>query len=329
MKLTLEQIRSIALGVARVEETDGRIHLMRFTKAQELMYKERQTDFYEKTFATAGVTLEFETDSRCLGLSLEVTQASSRKFFNHSIFVNGNRIGEVYGEMEKGVTLACEKSFTLGEGMKRVEILFPWSAASCICAMTLDDGAVLRPVQKKCTMLQFGDSITHGYDALLPENSYASQIAHWLDANAINKAIGGEVFCPALAQLQDAVQPELITVAYGTNDWSKTGRQVFQENSLEFYRSLRKHYPGAKIVALAPIWRADMDLEKPAGLFRDVARHLASIAREVENMEFVDCFDFVPKDPQYFMDLRLHPNDAGFAHYSDGLRRQLTALGLK
>lgn len=328
MNLTLEQIRSVARGVARVEEQDGLISLLRFTEAQELLYKARRTDFYEKTFATAGVVLEFDTDSENLSLSVEVTQASSRKFFVHSVFVNGTRVSQIYGEMEKGETIPASAHFSLGTGVKRVKILFPWSAASRIRALTLDDGSTLTPVDKKRRILLYGDSITHGYDARLPENSYASQLTEWLEADGVNKAIGGEVFCPELAKLRDDFRPDLITVAYGTNDWSKTTREDFETNSLAFYRALRANYPDTPIVALAPIWRADMDLDKPAGPFRSVARQLETVAGEVEGVTLVDCFTFVPQDPQLFADLRLHPNDAGFVPYFAGIRQALSGLSL-
>ena len=62
-------------------------------------------------------------------------------------------------------------------------------------------------------MLMLGDSITHGYDAISPSNSYASLVADMLDANAINKGIGGEVFWPQFAAMLDNITPEIITVA--------------------------------------------------------------------------------------------------------------------
>ena len=52
MKLTIEQIKDIAKGVARVEESDERIALLRFTKEQEVAYEARNDDFYKKTFAS-------------------------------------------------------------------------------------------------------------------------------------------------------------------------------------------------------------------------------------------------------------------------------------
>ena len=66
MKLTLEQVRSAARGVARVEEIDGKITFFRFSAAQDAFYSRRDADFHRKSHATSGVILEFDTDSRNL-----------------------------------------------------------------------------------------------------------------------------------------------------------------------------------------------------------------------------------------------------------------------
>ena len=67
-------------------------------------------------------------------------------------------------------------------------------------------------------MLVYGDSITHGYDALAPSKAYSVSVPFTLSANAINKAIGGEIFFPTLARIKSNINPDYITVAYGTND---------------------------------------------------------------------------------------------------------------
>lgn len=315
MKLTFAEIRSAARGVARVEEIDGKINFFRFTAEQDTFYARRDVDFHRKSHATSGVILEFDTDSRKLGLSVEVSSGSSRRFTAHSIFVDGKRIGQLGSIIPTDVASECyESSFDLGDGTKRVKILFPWAACSKLIALTLDDGTSFAPVQNEKTVILFGDSITQGYDAEIPESSYASQLVAALGANGINKAIGGEVFCPELASLPDDIQPDLITVAYGTNDWSRFCRLT--EDAAEFYRTLRRTYPGTPIVALAPVWRADY-CDRPD--FRLVAKTLEQISAEVENVRFIDCFGFIPEDTSLFSDTYLHPNDEGFRYYADGL----------
>ena len=326
MKLSFEQVKSAARGVARVEEIDGKVNFFRFTAAQDAFYARRDKDFHRKSHATSCVILEFDTDSRNLGLSVEVSSGSSRRFTAHSIFADGKRVGQLGSTIAPEIACECyEGCFDLGNGTKRVKILLPWAACSKLESLTLDDGASFAPVQKEKTVILFGDSITQGYDAEIPENSYASQLVAALDANGINKAIGGEVFCPELASLPDDVTPDLITVAYGTNDWSQFCQ--LPEDAAEFYRTLRKTYPLTPIVALAPVWRADWQTRDDHTNFRLVAEGIKKIAEEVENVHFIDCFGFIPEDTALYSDAYLHPNDEGFRHYAAGLIRAVAELG--
>ena len=73
--LSFEQIEKLAHGVARVEEGDGKISFFRFTKEQQDLYKNVCTDFFIKSFSTSGISLEFDTDSENLSLSVLVIRS--------------------------------------------------------------------------------------------------------------------------------------------------------------------------------------------------------------------------------------------------------------
>lgn len=321
-KLNFEDIKKLVHGAARVEEVGGRIELHRFTKEQQEMYKVASpNDYYIKTFSTSGISLEFDTDSESLGLSVAVCPGSSRRFFTHSIFVDGERLGELSGEIEEGAAnVPFEKRFQLKSGMKRVRIAMPWSVDSKLVALELDENAKVIPVEKSLKVLMFGDSITQGYDAMQPENAYAVQIATRLNAEAINKGIGGERFRPTLASLKDEIEPDLITVAYGTNDWAHSTKEEFDETCKAFYKNLRRSYPNVKIYAMAPIWRSSLHDVKPIGLpLSYVAEYLKEVAKEVSDMNVIDCFDFIPHELENFQTDGLHPIDAGFEEYAKNL----------
>jgi len=321
-RLSLEQIKQIAHGVTRVEEVDDGIELHRFTKEQQELYRKvSPDDYYVKSFSASGISLEFDTDSEYLGLSVSISKGSSRCFFTHSIFADGERIGELTGELEEGTEkILFSKEVHLKSGMKRVRIVFPWVVASKLVALELDKNAKVISVEKSCRMLMFGDSITQGYDAMKPENAYAVQIATRLNAEAINKGIGGETFRPALALLKDDFKPDLITVAYGTNDWSHSTKEEFEAACKEFYMNLRRSYPKAKIFALAPVWRSSINDKKPIGEpLSYIAAYIKEVAKEVSDMTVIDCIDFIPHELENFQTDGLHPIDAGFEHYAKNL----------
>ena len=323
MILNLEQIKSIAHGVAQVVEEDGKVCLYRFTEEQRELYRNYSSDFFAKSFASAGVTLEFVTNSSRLAMKVEVSSGSSRKFFFHSIFVNG----------EKYATLGCEKTncgvfggeWTLPQGENTVKIYFPFSTASRIISFELDDGATLTPVQKAKKMIMFGDSITHGYDTWAPENSYAFRVSDALGAEAINKGIGGEIFFPALAASHDDISPDYITVAYGTNDWTRNNKERFEKSCKEFYENLSANYPNAKIFAITPIWRnrpGDPAVNS-IGSLDFIGKYIANVASELPNVTVIDGTYLVPHNAKFFAPDILHPNDEGFEYYAKNLLAEL------
>ena len=336
MKLNFEQIQSITFGAVEVtQESDG-IHFHRFNKAQREYYKATsEANFYRKSFATSGIKLQFLTDSKKLVLDMDISSASSRNYYAVDVFVNGQRIGSIdnlYDTMPEDYTQVpvcigdTKKSFPLGEGMKKVCIYLPWSACIALKAMELDDGAALEAVKPSKKLLAFGDSITQGYDAKHPSNKYITKLAEALDAQEFNRAIGGEEFVPQIAQDETLEDPDYITVAYGTNDWSHSTREGLIQRCTDMYSILSRKYPKAQIYAITPIWREDWEQEKPAGPFHDVETIIRDAVKELPNVKVIRGFDAVPENIHLYADLRLHPNDEGFAYYFESLWNKIYSV---
>lgn len=332
MILNFEQLRKITLGAVEMAEDEQGIHFHRFTKEQREIYEKRGLN--AKVRSTSGVQLRFRTDSNYLALAVCTTPGTTRTYFAFDVLVNGVRIGTLdnfsHVELPQNyppVELPLgeySKQFDLGEGMKEVRIVFPWSVIAVLQKLELDDGAVIEPVKPEKKLLCFGDSITHGYDALYPANKYASLLADFLGAEEFNKAIGGERFWPELAQTKENFQPDYITVAYGTNDWSGCTAEVLTANCEAFYRNLATTYPNVPIYAITPIWRKGSDVSNQCGPFTIVEETIRKATAPFENITVISAIDFVPHDENYFADLRLHPNDKGFAPYFECLSQAIT-----
>ena len=329
MELNFDQICSICLGAVRVKKTEEGVRLYRFTEEQEEIYRRTNINFHMKSMSTAGMKLYFETDSRALFFRVNVTPGSSRTYFSIEVKVNGKPVG--YLDNYSDVTLPLDytqmqlpqgefsKHFELGEGTKKVCIYLPWSVAVEIREISLDENAFMKPIKPAKKLLVFGDSITQGYDALRSSKRYAARLAEALDAEEINKGIGGEVFFPALAESRDDFEPDYISVAYGTNDWNALKEEDFKNKCQAFYAALNKHYPEAQIFAITPIWRKDYMEERDFGEFCRVAEDIENIVSSFNNVKCIHGFEFVPQDENYFADLWLHPNDIGFDHYFENL----------
>ena len=329
MKLNLDTICGITHGAVRIEEREDGFHFYRFTQEQEDFYK-NFPNHYPKTFATAGVKLSFRTDSPSLHLKITTKPASSRSFFALDVFVDGKFLDDIrnYEELElmrkytlQDYTLGeYEKQFDLGAGEKDVTVYLPWNVETVLHEISLADGASIAPLHSGKKLLCFGDSITMGHDALHAPRRYTAQLANFLGYEEFNKGIGGERFCPKLAEMKDDFIPDIITVAYGTNDWRHHTLDVFKKTCQEFFVNLRNTYPDTPIYAISPIWRKIWMNEYDCGPFRKLPDIYREAAKNIDNMTVIDAFEFVPPQTDYFADLTLHPNGAGFDRYFEGLR---------
>lgn len=337
MKLNLEQIKSTTMGAVRIEEENGKFRFCRFTEEQEILYgkisAEQDRSFNKRCLATAGVRLSFKTNSQTLKLKLEALESTSRCYYSFEIFVNGKLLGCLDNfsntEMPSAYTEVvlprgkAEKEFNLGDNDKEVCIYFPWSICPIFEEISLDDGAYIEPIKFDKKLLVFGDSITQGYDALRSYNRYASILADKLQAEELNKGIGGEVFFPDLAKTKDDFAPDYITVAYGTNDFSTCTYEDFTVRCKGFFEELSRNYPNSKIFAITPIWRKDYMGDRTFGEFFKVEEYIKTVCENFPNVTVISGFDLVPKDEKYYSDLRLHPNDEGFEFYAENLYNEI------
>ena len=328
MKLSVDQIREITQGAVSVVDFSGSVRFHRFTEEQEQLYTNRYEGCRRK-YSTAGIKLCFKTDSSRLSLAIEAIESTSRTYFSVDVFANEKHVGAIDNFSNQDISGDYSakkfplgrfaKEFVLGDGIKDVTIYLPWSVELRIEELHLDENSLIEPICPDKILLAYGDSITHGYDAMRPMNRYAAQVAAALDAVEYNKAIGGEVFVPELVETKDDFEPDYIMVAYGTNDWGKLTWDEFAKNCKQFYQNLAKKHPQAKIFALAPVWRkAYMEVRECCD-FSQIGAYIKEVTEPFSNIHVIDCFDFIPHDVNYFADFKIHPNDKGFEHYGKNL----------
>ncbi len=323
MDLSLSEIKKLITGAVYFTENDGKLCPYRFTKEQLALYETVTEDFSKKSKSASNIRLEFETDSSSLSLALDLSSGASRSFFSIDIYVNGSLHLTEKGTMGEGV---CNKRIDaqLGCGNKKVSVYLPWTAKTDIISLSLDDGASFNPIKRELKMICFGDSITQGYDAYTTSFTYASRLCDMLRAEMVNKGIGGERFRPELAACKDDFEPDIITIAYGTNDWRHSTKEEFDFRARAFYENVSNNYPNAKIFALAPLWRGQIGkIVANLGEFFYVRENLKGIAESLPNVTFIDCYDFIPKEADFFSPDKLHPNDEGFRHYAHNLYAEI------
>ncbi len=326
MKLNLNDIKKITFGATAITEENGVIEFKRFTEKQKESYLTLRTvSLHHKVNSTSGVRFSFKTDSLYLNLKYFMVYASSRLYAYFDVVVNGQLYHHFGTE-----SIAEEEYFeniTLPFGEKHVELYFPWSVSAKLTLVELEDGAKIIPVKRKRVMLSFGDSVTQGYDAKYPTNTYISKLSKALDADVYNKAIGGDTYFPELLLNGDGIVSDIVTVAYGTNDWFKLNEEDFKFNVKTFFELLTEKYSYSKIIVITPIWRKEEEGVSPNGYSLDSAREfIKNTALSYSAVTVIDGKDLVSHDIEKFEDKRLHPNDNGFNEYSENLIKKLKNL---
>ena len=325
MKLTFDDIKSITRGAVDIAERDGFYRFERFSEEQKAVYKDRRERSYVRTAATASVVLDFYTDSENLRFDYEIDRLNmvSPDFLFFDVWENDLLTHHV-GEYKKD-KLTSEADIKLRPGEKRVRIFFPNLFAMSISAPILDDGASFRPSERKRRALILGDSITQGFDAHFPSLSYANTLIRDFDLDAVNQAIGGEVFLPDALGTEPLFDADIVTVAFGTNDWSNGGLDY--KISEEYFERVAKLYPRAKKIYISPIWRTAADELRDGISFYEAISEFECRAKNA-GFTVIYGLKILPNMPQMLTD-GLHPSDFGFTQHSKLLEKKLIECGIK
>ena len=93
MKLDFDTMKLLTFGTEYIAKIDGKAVFSRFTQ------EERSILSYgvDNSFATAGVRMEFETDSKVLKISVETKQVNKhgRSFYSFDVCCNNELVGQL------------------------------------------------------------------------------------------------------------------------------------------------------------------------------------------------------------------------------------------
>lgn len=322
-QLNCEQLKQLFTGVASFETENGYLKLCRYTKKQMEFYKRTSDRNFLRAGASADIILDFNTDSTTLSFNCKTVRASSLQMGYIDIYVDGKL------QVHEGKMDADENEiiidFKMPVGNKRVTIYFPCLFSSQIKDFKIDRDSYIEKIQKDRKFIFFGDSITQGYISEFPSLSYANLIGIKFNAEIMNQAIGGEYF--DVNHLDETLEftPDIIFVAYGTNDWNS--EKDITATATEYFDKLTMLYPKAKIIDILPIWRTDIIIKNEIKKYTfDTARnYIKNVCTKYENVIILDGFDYVPHFQNFYYD-HVHPNELGYSYYANALEKDLKKI---
>ena len=181
----------------------------------------------------------------------------------------GSGVGTSFA-LFRGERLVAEASVGVGEGSVRLAagrgparaiVYLPEGMRPTLLELRARGGEIT-PAPREPRWLCYGDSIAEGWKASAPAWAWPALAGRWQALDVVNLgyagAARGEI---ASAEEIAALPADVITVAYGTNCWSRTphSEALFAEGLRAFLAVVRTGHPVTPIVASSPILRPDAE----------------------------------------------------------------------
>lgn len=305
-----KELEKYIFGTIDFTEKDGAIHPERLTPEQKAAIIAYRKDFTTSCEWTSGIFMEFETDATDVRLAFRAGKENDILF---EVCENGLMTGEYKIEREEG-ELSFTHTFHFA-GNKRVQIWFPIGVIIDVLSLECEN---LTPVTKSKNVAFIGDSITQGWTSEHSCCTYVALLTRALgDIKTANYGIGGYVHDPAFTKAPLPVKPDLVFVAFGTNDYGSLGADTekYTEKLTAFYDNLVAQTGDTPIIAFTPLWRADRPEEK-SNVWRNVQK---SVLKNYPSVTVLDGELLVPHVKSFYQDLFLHPNDKGMMAYAENI----------
>lgn len=327
MNLVDNDILAYLSGALHVERFETGVLPHRMTPAQRA-YTDKTERYVARARSAAGVQVAFVTDSPFVKLRMYLPATDSIKYRQAAVDVECDGVVTQHAVPTDERTEAFfDKQVLAADGgpMHTVRLYLPYHRPVHLQTIELASGARVEAVPRPGKrLLTVGDSITQGAFASSSYPTFAVQLARLLGMELLNHGLGGHCFDEHILDSDIDYEPDLVTVAYGTNDW--TARTVDQLRAYEaaFVRKLRGVFPRerTRIVVVSPLWRADAADERLGGPLRAFCDAVLNVAAATGGVEVIDGWRLMPHRVGVFTD-GVHPNDVGMPLYAINLYREL------
>lgn len=306
MKLSLEQIKSITVGALEITEENGTFRFAKCTTKQiEVCYRLR-TVLGDRAKTTTGIRLDFHTNSNVFAFEAETKG-------KYDIYID-NVLTYFYRDVD--FNCGMKKEILLDGKEHRITLYFPAHTEGILRSVEIDNSATLSPHKFDCKILFLGDSITQGWDSTWDSLSYAQNVSRFFDAESIIQGIGGSTFYEDSFDSEIQFEPDIVIVAYGTNDWNAyPSLAEGREHCARFLDKVTARYCHKKLFGISPLWRADQVTDTSMGSFQSCTDY---VKEEIlsHKMILIEGDKLTPHLGDFYVDECLHPNTAGYGIYA-------------
>ena len=312
--------------------------------------------FRQMAAATAGICLEFETDSSevAVQLRLDGEPAGTARALDYvpqdqgegapaphdglSVEVDGRQLPArmpAAGEREVRLALDDPAQAPAGAIMQlpglgdthHVRVWLPL-LRGCALREVLGNGTGIEPVPQRRQLLVLGDSIAQGFVAGEPACSWPVRVAGRLGLDLVNQGIGGQVFqAGTVLGLQGEVDPACIVIELGANYRYEPCRERLVARDIRSYLAeVSRLWPQVPTFALTPLWHAEDAWPSHAmSCWREVPALIRAHASPYGQMHVVDGATLLDARTSLLADGYEHPGAQGNAQIASRLGAVITA----
>ncbi|MFI3213540.1 MAG: SGNH/GDSL hydrolase family protein [Eubacteriales bacterium] len=283
-------------------EEDGGIIPMRFSVTEFQYYSAIGEVETVRAYIPAGIRFSFYTESDNVNMRFRLFNFI-RPQASFSLMENDEMMEEIIvtDQMER-VDICYRKK---NKGQVKIDLYLPHMVAVSLMKFDVND-AISVPKKEK-TLLSFGDSITQGAGCEICARSYTNQLSIELGMELYNKGVGGYIF--DADSIERTVEPDIITIAYGTNDFSRWhDLEKTISDARKYCAKIKELFPDVPVYMMTPLWRADL-LDEEKTLFHQFTKALLTVAEEFQ-FPSVAGEESIPHEEVLFDD-KVHPLAAG------------------
>ncbi len=267
--------------------------------------------------SSAGVYLSFYTDLATISFDYAI------RFCSHDWVIFDIYENDVLTEQIKSYRQTHEHVFyqRRSANISKVTIYLPYDCETCLSNLDLGD-AMPCPEEEGPRLLALGDSITQGMRSSMPSLTWTSILQRHLGGDMLNQGVGQMCFDPELP-LEVPFTPDVVTVAYGTNDVDKKDLIRLKRDTRDYLIRVKEQFSQVPIYVITPIWRSEIGRSKFYDRKTEEARYFIEQCAEALDLHVIDGYKLVPHMKEFFHEDGLHPNETGFEAYAVQLIKQI------
>ena len=299
-------------GAVSLERTSKGVKPWRIHFGEAPLFYER---FVDRAGMTAGVRLRFWSDTE--RVQVEFLPGPGERQIDCV----------VDGELVATAEIAADQSAATFEGLpareKWVELYLPQAAPMQVCALRVDDEAIVRvEPDDRPRWVTYGSSITQCASAASPAQTWPALVARRNDLNFTCLGYRGECHIePMVALMMRDLPADFISLCLGINvQASETlGPRTFRSAVIGFLKILRERHATTPIAVISPIISPPRETrENKLGLSLEKMRAEIQTAVDIlrqlgdENVHYVNGLElFGSGDLEHLPD-QVHPDAEGY-----------------